>query len=57
MCGYDGALATLIKLWTTSTSKNLHDVQYTEIHQSTTFSIIDLSALLSTHTKIKTGYE
>lgn len=43
--GDDGALAVLVELRTTRTSKNLHDVKDAQIHQSTSLCIVDLSSL------------
>lgn len=47
MGGDDGALTILVKLGTTGTPKNLHNIQDAQIHQSTTLGIINLSALLT----------
>lgn len=46
MGGDDGALAMLVKLGTTRTPENLHDVQDAQIHQGSALGIIDLSTLL-----------
>lgn len=48
MGGDDGALSIFIKLGTTCTSENLHDIQNAQIHQGTALCIIDLSPLLWT---------
>ena len=42
----DGALAVLVKLRTTGTAENLHDIQDTQIHQGTALGVVDLSSLL-----------
>lgn len=45
MGGDDGPLATLVKLRTARTAKNLHDIQDAQIHQGAALGIVDLSAL------------
>lgn len=44
--GDDGALAILVKLGTTCTAEDLHDVQDAQIHQGAALGVVNLSALL-----------
>lgn len=48
MGGNDGALTVLVKLGTTCTPENLHNIQDAQIHQGTALGIVDLSTLLNT---------
>lgn len=48
MGGDDGAFTILVKLGTTCTPENLHDIQDAQIHQGTALGIVDLSTLLQT---------
>ncbi len=43
----DGSFTVLIKLWPSSATEDLHDVQDAQIHQCTTLGIVDISALIS----------